>query len=243
MNLTPKKKYEVLVLSQLIDMIYGNSKTDALLDIGCGKGHLCRVLTYHYGISTIGVDVDARNIESANKLSSKAESIRINSQAQSKRGKKAGHVFYQTSPLCSSMTRDEVFSSCHVPEGTNACLLGLHACGDLSTMMLRMYASTNSAPNSNSANLSAIVSVGCCYNLLSTPDTQVEGQHGFPMSDFVQSGGFRLAYQELMLACRSLHRWSSFDDVEERFIRDGLHLMEVGRKVVKLKFRTRSMHS
>ena len=53
-------------------------------------------------------------------------------------------------------------------------LIGLHCCGDLSSSMCRLFVEEES-------HASLLLFVGCCYNLLSTPETS-PSSFGYPMN-------------------------------------------------------------
>ncbi|KAM3684315.1 hypothetical protein ACJW31_11G034500 [Castanea mollissima] len=58
----------------------------------------------------------------------------------------------------------------------------------------------------------AIVSIGCCYNLLSEEGIdKTETQCGFPMSAGVKSAGFSLGKNSRDLACQSAERWRGME--------------------------------
>lgn len=52
-------------------------------------------------------------------------------------------------------------------------LIGLHCCGDLSSSMCRLFVEEES-------HAKVLLFVGCCYNLLSTPETS--SPFGYPMN-------------------------------------------------------------
>ena len=75
-------------------------------------------------------------------------------------------------------------------------ICGLHACGDLSSMTLRLFTQRDE--------IQALVNVGCCYHFL----TEVDGDSnevGFPMSRLVH--GYSLGQRACMLACQAPSRW------------------------------------
>ncbi|MED6199173.1 hypothetical protein PIB30_073411 [Stylosanthes scabra] len=83
-------------------------------------------------------------------------------------------------------------------------LAGLHACGDLSVTMLKTFLECQ--------DVKAVVSLGCCYNLLSEGSTKDgESQCGFPMSHAVRSVCLSLGKSARDLACQSAERWRSLD--------------------------------
>ncbi|XP_076465559.1 uncharacterized protein LOC143297222 [Babylonia areolata] len=75
-------------------------------------------------------------------------------------------------------------------------LAGLHACGDLTATLLRVFV--------NCPAVSALVSVGCCYMKLSahSEDDEAHCEKGYPMSQFVQSlSAHPLTYEAREMAC------------------------------------------
>ncbi|KAK8568781.1 hypothetical protein V6N12_007321 [Hibiscus sabdariffa] len=86
--------------------------------------------------------------------------------------------------------------------GSSLVLAGLHACGDLSVTMLKTLLECEE--------VRAVISIGCCYNLLS--EEGFENGHiqcGFPMSCGVRSVNFSLGKSSRDLACQSAERWKS----------------------------------
>ncbi|KAK9204487.1 hypothetical protein WN943_014748 [Citrus x changshan-huyou] len=58
----------------------------------------------------------------------------------------------------------------------------------------------------------AVVSIGCCYNLLSEEGIDLAGSpSGFPISHGVKSLGFTLGKSSRDLACQSAERWRSLE--------------------------------
>lgn len=83
-------------------------------------------------------------------------------------------------------------------------LAGLHACGDLSVTMLKTFVECKE--------VKAVVSIGCCYNLLSEEGIDLAGSpSGFPISHGVKSLGFTLGKSSRDLACQSAERWGSLE--------------------------------
>ncbi|BBH01536.1 S-adenosyl-L-methionine-dependent methyltransferases superfamily protein [Prunus dulcis] len=96
-------------------------------------------------------------------------------------------------------------SSCNADNGSSLVLAGLHACGDLSVTMLKTFMECKE--------VKAVVSVGCCYNLLSEEGfNHVGSQCGFPMSCGVISAGISLGKSSRDLACQSAERWKCLEN-------------------------------
>ncbi|CAE1320453.1 Protein RRNAD1 [Acanthosepion pharaonis] len=75
-------------------------------------------------------------------------------------------------------------------------LCGLHACGDLTATILRMFV--------QSPHIAAIASVGCCYMKLtgiSRENEQFPESIGYPMSQYLLSKGHCLSYEAREMAC------------------------------------------
>lgn len=73
-------------------------------------------------------------------------------------------------------------------------LTGLHACGDLSATLLRLFAAC--------PHIVGITSVACCYMKLSTGEV---AQPGYPMSDWVSGlPGHQLSYKAREGACHAI---------------------------------------
>uniref|UniRef100_A0A5B6ZYY4 Methyltransferase domain-containing protein n=2 Tax=Davidia involucrata TaxID=16924 RepID=A0A5B6ZYY4_DAVIN len=89
--------------------------------------------------------------------------------------------------------------SCCVDSKPSLLLAGLHACGDLSVTMLRTFLVCK--------DVKAVVSIGCCYNLLSEEVENADSQCGFPMSKGIKSAGLSLGKSSRDLACQSAERW------------------------------------
>ncbi|XP_063432236.1 methyltransferase-like protein 25B [Mytilus trossulus] len=75
-------------------------------------------------------------------------------------------------------------------------LTGLHACGDLTPTILRVYARCD--------DIRGVASVGCCYMKMSTKESASEDV-GYPMSIFVSElPDHQLTYEAREMACHSL---------------------------------------
>ncbi|KAI3456718.1 hypothetical protein Pfo_013381 [Paulownia fortunei] len=93
-------------------------------------------------------------------------------------------------------------------------LAGLHACGDLSVTMLRTFMECDE--------VKAVISIGCCYNLLSEEGIkEAENQCGFPVSTGAESASLQLGKNARDLACQSAERWRGLGEAV------GLHNFEL----------------
>lgn len=96
---------------------------------------------------------------------------------------------------CEMIDEIEAQSLCTPSNENSMILAGLHACGDLSVMMLKAFV--------ESVEVKAVVSIGCCYNLLSEDRFGNSGAHlGFPMSCGVKGVSLSLGKCYRDLACQ-----------------------------------------
>ncbi|PON67284.1 Methyltransferase domain containing protein [Parasponia andersonii] len=235
-GMNPKKKHEVEVLSAVVSYITNSVKAHTIVDVGAGQGYLAQVLSFHYQHSVVAIDASSHH---GRVTDARAERIKKHYASQMRKsgpGKRSlivpktitCHVMsIDTLKDLTSITRfndnehdhDNVDTelqqpSCHGDNKTSVVLAGLHACGDLSVMMLKTFLDCEE--------VKAVVSVGCCYNLLSEVGfDNVDPQYGFPMSRGVKYAGLSLGKSLRDLACQSAERWRCLE------IDDGVHNFEL----------------
>ncbi|GAV74887.1 Methyltransf_32 domain-containing protein [Cephalotus follicularis] len=224
-----KKKHEVEVLSAVVNSIANSVKADTIVDVGAGQGYLSQVLSFQYQHSVVAIDA---NDHHGRVTDARAERIKKHYAAQMRKlgsGKKCLNV--PKTITCNVMSIDtlksltnmsnkaaellkpnfpsdeehderRLESSCNADCETSLVLAGLHACGDLSVTMLRTFVECK--------DVKAVVSIGCCYHLLSEEGSGVIGsQCGFPMSCGVKNTGISLGRSSRDLSCQSAERWRS----------------------------------
>ncbi|GAB2233464.1 hypothetical protein Drorol1_Dr00002687 [Drosera rotundifolia] len=234
-----KKKHEVQVLAAVISSIARSVMADVVVDVGAGHGYLAQVLSFQYRLPVVAIDASSQHcsvtkeraqrikkhyeakirkstIECERLLMPKSLTCRVLSSGMLKNLANFGSQDIEPENAKLESTDDpherSNIEKLHVPgNGANAngapslVLAGLHACGDLSATMLRTFV--------ESEDVRAVISVGCCYNLLSEeifkPDTS---NYGFPMSHGIKSSGLKLGKRALDLACQSAERWSSLEE-------------------------------
>ncbi|NXN94984.1 RRNAD protein, partial [Rhinopomastus cyanomelas] len=85
--------------------------------------------------------------------------------------------------------------------GQQVLVTGLHACGDLSSALLRHFA--------HSPTVAAVASVPCCYMKLSTDSQSSACLHGYPLSSSVAAlPGHELSYRAREGACHALEGYT-----------------------------------
>lgn len=214
-----KKKHEVEVLSAVVDSIANSVGANAIIDVGSGQGYLAQVLSFHYQHAVVAIDACSHH---GRVTDARAEQIKKYYAAQMRKSVSGNRsLTVPKTVTCNVMSidmlkaladtplhKDNVSllqSSCNADNESSLVLAGLHACGDLSVTMLKTFMECKE--------VKAVVSVGCCYNLLSEEGfNHVGSQCGFPMSCGVISAGISLGKSSRDLACQSAERWKCLEN-------------------------------
>ncbi|KAL0362982.1 UNVERIFIED_CONTAM: protein RRNAD1 [Sesamum calycinum] len=219
-----------------------------LIPSGVVQGYLAQVLSFEHELSVIAIDASshhgsitdarAKRIEkyyAAKKCKSRSEdrgfcipktvTCRVLSPAMLKDiGSSLRQVDEMVNPtifrdntdskpLAGDLASERLYSS-KTDDKSTMVLAGLHACGDLSVTMLRTFMECDE--------VKAVISIGCCYNLLSEEGIK-EGdyQFGFPVSRGAKSANLQLGKNARDLACQSAERWRGLGEAA------GLHNFEL----------------
>ncbi|XP_008226287.1 PREDICTED: protein RRNAD1 isoform X1 [Prunus mume] len=214
-----KKKHEVEVLSAVVDSIANSVGANAIIDVGSGQGYLAQVLSFHYQHAVVAIDACSHH---GRVTDTRAEQIKKYYAAQMRKSVSGNRsLTVPKTVTCNVMSIDMLKaladtplhndnvsllqSSCNADNRSSLVLAGLHACGDLSVTMLKTFMECKE--------VKAVVSVGCCYNLLSEEGFNHAGsQCGFPMSCGVKSAGISLGKSSRDLACQSAERWKCLEN-------------------------------
>ncbi|VVA91560.1 unnamed protein product [Arabis nemorensis] len=225
-----KKKHEVEVLSSVVSSVVHSVGNPTVVDVGAGQGYLAQVLSFQYKHSVVAIDSSSHH---GKVTDARAARIRKHFAAQMRKsgsGNKCPDV--PVTITCRVLSTEMLKALTNVPlekndldlnasalnEGprrsqsssdgnrsSSLVLAGLHACGDLSVTMLRTFLECEE--------VKAVVSIGCCYNLLSEKSSENScSQCAFPMSAGLRSLGFSLGKNARDLACQSAERWSSLGE-------------------------------
>jgi hypothetical protein len=177
-------------MSPVIKEMAKKNAISSIVDLGAGQGYLSRTLAFKSNLKVLAVDSSTvqtcgakRFDEIAAKYIGKDE-LDLHHVTEMITHENASTILSKWSD---SDVQDEKWLLC-----------GLHTCGDLSTMMLRLFIS--------SAEITSLVNIGCCYHFLT--NNQDSSCAGFPMSDMVQESGFYLSPPGKMLSCQAPLRWS-----------------------------------
>ncbi|XP_056864355.1 uncharacterized protein LOC108814237 isoform X2 [Raphanus sativus] len=226
MNL--KKKHEVEVLSSVVSSVVNSVGESTVVDVGSGQ-----VLSFQYKHPVVAIDSSSHHGNVTDARASRISKHFASQMRKSGSGNKCPDA--PKTITCRVLSAEMLKSLTNVPleendlniinatalneEGPRSSqsssganrpcslvLAGLHACGDLSVTMLRTFMECEE--------VKAVVSIGCCYNLLSEKTTSEDScsKCGFPMSAGLKSLGFSLGKNARDLACQSAERWSSLGE-------------------------------
>ncbi|KAJ1866403.1 hypothetical protein LPJ78_001868 [Coemansia sp. RSA 989] len=200
-GMNPKKRVEVQLLSQLVSTVAKESQCSLVVDVGAGQGYLSRVLAYSsYSLPVLAID-------SSPKQQRGAESMQRRTIKRLQGSRAAQHGFkweagraqqLQHTVMHVGLDRTgELAATAHSrAAGGRWMLCGLHACGDLSSAVLKTFVESDAA---------AVAVVPCCYNHIS--ETRQGTVAGFPLSR--EMHGIRLGQNALKTACQATSRWDS----------------------------------
>ncbi|KAK1626561.1 hypothetical protein QYE76_000876 [Lolium multiflorum] len=220
-GMNTKKKHEIETLSAMVDAVARSCGAKTVVDVGSGQGYLAQALSFEYQLPVVAIDASSHHASVTN---TRAERIKKHYAAKCVEKQQFTVPRTVTCHVLSSDTLAAVaLDACQDDHGqhvtkTNNCtetspqkgkpnhnvpqlvLAGLHACGDLSVNMLRVFASCEQ--------VQALVSVGCCYNLLSEDCyADTDTCPGFPISKAAKSFKLVLGKSIRDLACQSAERW------------------------------------
>ncbi|KAL8243307.1 hypothetical protein R6Q59_009565 [Mikania micrantha] len=206
-GMNQKKRHEIEALAAVISSVARDVETHTVIDLGAGQGYLSQVLSFEYQLSVIAIDASSHH---GRVTDERAERIKKHYEAKMRKSSLGGKgmTIPKTVTCCvlssgmlkTLLNSNDIDESCHNQSTNGTCpllLTGLHACGDLSVTMLRTFL--------ESKEVKAVVSIGCCYNLLS--EEEDNAQSGFPISRGVKSTGLYLGRNSRDLACQSADRW------------------------------------
>lgn len=198
------------------------------IDIGSGQGYLSTILS-----NELGRDVLALDQSDIQTCGAEKRKLAVNQSKES-----PGHLEFRQIHLCcdenqsslaTSIEQEVSLSSQRISQKSNWILYGLHACGDLSAMMLRTFVD---APH-----IKGLLNVGCCYNLVTEP-CQNSAQPGFPMSRLSTNRNFALGQPLKMLACQATIRIGHTSELDimmcfkKHFYRCLLQVILIEKKVI-----------
>ncbi|KAF8692150.1 hypothetical protein HU200_039751 [Digitaria exilis] len=226
-GMNSKKKHEIENLAAVVHAIAKSCGAKTVVDVGSGQGYLAQALSFEYQLPVVAIDASSHHasvtIARAERIkkhyAAKWYNLHVEKQLLTVPRTVTCHVL--SSDTLAAVTLDACkddhgeyvreIKACtkkspQIQEPTQSSppliLAGLHACGDLSVNMLRVFVSCEQ--------VKALVSVGCCYNLLSEDSYEdTNACHGFPMSKAAKLSELVLGKSIRDLACQSAERWRS----------------------------------
>nr|CAB3466477.1 unnamed protein product [Digitaria exilis] len=220
-GMNSKKKHEIENLAAVVHAIAKSCGAKTVVDVGSGQGYLAQALSFEYQLPVVAIDASSHH---ASVTIARAERIKKHYAAKCVEKQLLTVPRTVTCHVLSSDTLAAVtLDACKDDHGEyvreiKACtkkspqiqeptqssppliLAGLHACGDLSVNMLRVFVSCEQ--------VKALVSVGCCYNLLSEDSYEdTNACHGFPMSKAAKLSELVLGKSIRDLACQVLEKY------------------------------------
>ncbi|CAK9830868.1 Methyltransferase-like protein 25B [Anthophora retusa] len=204
-HIKKKKRYEIEEIAQVCAECACEANCKCIVDIGSGMGHLARILAFQHGLYVTCIEQDYVLLQQARKWDQELlMSIR-----------KYIPNFYQKCPQhftakleSSNLVESELASQLKElfqnefdlsETETKFGLIGLHPCGDLAPILLKLYSSRSEAK--------FICIVGCCYMKL-TLQSEVSGLKGYPLSKYLLlRKNHSLSYTSLEVACHAIEKY------------------------------------
>ncbi|XP_014605010.1 PREDICTED: protein RRNAD1-like [Polistes canadensis] len=180
-GLNPKKQHEIIHFAELIHTQCKTLNIEVIIDFGSGLGYVSQLLYHLYGYKVLGLDGNETNINIARNRQMKIYPTSVN------------HVKYALCKLsCHSIETIESLVLSEFGKIDNICFIGLHACGDLSVYVSKIF--------NNMKNAQLLILISCCYHKLSVSKNEnvisnsVQHFDHFPMSQCLQKA---IAYSNL----------------------------------------------
>lgn len=189
-----KKIHEVERMTPVIKKIAKDHQVESIVDLGAGQGYLSRSIAFQSNLKVLAVDSSEIQTCGAKKFDDRAIKF------LEKDDLKLHHVTDFITPENASSILSKWGNHNSTQEKWLLC--GLHTCGDLSSMMMRLF--------SSSPEITCLVNVGCCYHFLTEKAEYPEEDElklGFPVSNQVRKSGFKLGPTARMLSCQAPARW------------------------------------
>ncbi|KAI9253932.1 methyltransferase domain-containing protein [Phascolomyces articulosus] len=223
-GMTGKKIHEVERMSDLIQQVAKQHGISSALDLGSGQGYLSRALAFHHDMNVLAVDMSEIQTKGAERFDRRVirHEEKYKEDQEGYRGRLT-HITELITPdnILSVLTRwgDDQDDSSHDEDDPKKhwLICGLHTCGDLSTLIMRLFATENDK-------VSCLVNVGCCYHYLTEKPGFSFPETGFPMSDTLAKMNFIMGTTARVLACHSPWQWvhqkqASKKSFEQHFFR------------------------
>lgn len=185
-----KKRHEIERLCKVIPPLMKTvNDCKEIVDCGSGQGHLDRILSIVYGYKVFSIESDCDNVNGAfetDEIVRKAlAKCKISNLSTESMPTKVNTFLSERDDIATQVKGQENVSGQHL-------LLGLHACGPLSNLIIEQFVNDPAA--------SALVLACCCY--------MKTGTDKFPMSQFLQEKvHFTLKREGKELACHAIEKF------------------------------------
>lgn len=213
-----KKTHEVGALCDVIASLASQTKSELIIDLGCGKGALGSMLSLNHRLFVSGIDAAGFNAHAEAGRQTMMQrtfnsELKKNLRTENHENEKPSLQFRRTTqylsddfdiqPLIEECC--ETFQQSFQSSG----LVGLHTCGNLAATSMRIF--------SNSPQIPFLCNVGCCYHLLSEVfhGNNEDTAAGFPMSNYMRSKKFGLGRNARMVSSQPLERYAADNKVFE----------------------------
>lgn len=226
-------------MGALIQQLGNHEHINSVVDLGAGQGYLSRMLAYQYDFQVIAVDESevqtcgAKRFDNLVVKGYKNKQHLLHHIKDRFTNENAADILAGIQQQLDVTEKDNdndtdnvEFPNPNVDDKQNDhpwFIVGLHSCGDLSPIMLRLFIQQHE--------LKSLVNVGCCYHFLTHDhEKSTSSPAGFPMSQYVHGCSITLGSIASMLACQAPSRWldqreSSIKAFEHHFFRA---LLQVG---------------
>ncbi|KAG1179213.1 hypothetical protein G6F70_000300 [Rhizopus microsporus] len=185
-GMVEKKIHEVERMTPVIKQLAKDHQIESIMDLGAGQGYLSRSLAYRSNLKVLAVDSSEVQTCGAKRFDE-----RIIKHLKKSDVLQLHHVNEFITPDNAST----ILSRWSQVQSEKWLLCGLHTCGDLASMILRLFTA--------SPEMTCLVNVGCCYHFLS----EQRPHCGFPLSETIKKTNLLIGHTARMLSSQVPERW------------------------------------
>lgn len=185
-GMVEKKIHEVERMTPVIKQLAKDHHIESIMDLGAGQGYLSRSLAYRSNLKVLAVDSSEVQTCGAKRFDE-----RIIKHLKKSDVLQLHHVNEFITPDNAST----ILSRWSQVQSEKWLLCGLHTCGDLASMILRLFTA--------SPEITCLVNVGCCYHFLSEQSPHC----GFPLSETIKKTNLFIGHTARMLSSQVPERW------------------------------------
>lgn len=195
-------------MAALCKHIHTETPVDFIVDFGAGLGHLARVLGYAYNIKVCCLEMQ-------NELNRQGKDMDMHIENLMQKYLEASENEYFKTPehvdlcLTAEVTREAFLGTIEkalgiTNENYSFGIIGLHPCGDLGVILMRMFLQCKQAKFLNF--------VGCCYQKLTTMEScnAPVCKYGYPLSNYLKymKSDVRLSYEAREISCHAMELYN-----------------------------------